>query len=279
MIKKDVFSEIQDVLTRENNKEGMSQYLLFIYAEDVIFSKDLIIINLLNGSYSGLDVFEQNMAINEAVELLREKTNNEVIKIVVEDGMIAFKPLIINEFDSTKEFFLFSKKESGFILKDIYEKYFYNIDDVKLTYDVFINSNSAGMLSSDSNFIVYDDSDRISLSVLKQNTRLFHQDRLVPKSKLIDFIMYNVKERPSYIDYITNDLSDVMDSVYPSIVKEMDKLILSGDLTKEKAINNLKTYSLISSVTWYNIERLNKIDKSNKPGYNIGLTALFSKRT
>ncbi|MGL5767269.1 MAG: hypothetical protein ACRCX8_16680 [Sarcina sp.] len=278
MIQKDLLSEVQDIITRMKNREGMSQYLLLIDAEDVVFSKDLMIIKLLNNSYHGLDVFLFNQVINEALELLLEGTSRQVIDIVIEDGCIAFKPLIVNEFDTTNEFFLFSKLKPGFILKPIYDKYFNDIDDIKLTHDMFINQNASGLLSSDCNFVVYDDSDKLSRLVLKQYSRIFHSHKLIPRSKIIDFIISEVIDTETFVDFITSDLSSVMDATFIKLVEELNKLVESGVITLGTAKKNLKTYSVICSTTMYNIERLNRIDPNKKPGYNIGLTPIFSKR-
>lgn len=277
MIQKDALSELRDEMQRMNNREGMNQYLLIIDSDDIIFSRDLIIINLLNSNYHGLDPYEFNLVINRAVELLREGTHPDMIDIVLEDGVICFKPKLINTFDTTNEFFLLTKRKSGFILKDIFETYFKDIDKIKLTNDIFLNPNASGLLSSDSNFIVYDSSDTISATVLSEYSRMFHRNRIISKNKLGIFILENILERDSRIDFITNDISEVIDRLFPHVVEELSKKVDSGEITERKAINCFKTNSVVGGVTMYNINRLNAINPKERPGYNIGLTPIFSK--
>lgn len=279
MIRKDILSELKDDIQRINNREGMNQYLLLIDSDDIIFSRDLVVLNILNSSYHGLSPYEYNVAVSRTLELLKEGTNSEVIDIVLGDGGIEFKPLIINKFDTTNEFFLLSKKKSGFILKEIYDTYFYDIDDIKITTNIFINPNASGLLSSDANFVIYDDNDKISKSVLLEFSRMFHRNRLIPSSKLEEFIMDNILEHNSRIDFITNDISRIIDKLFISIIEKLSKLVDNGTITENKARNCFKTNSVIGGVTMYNIDRLSTIDPHNKPGYNIGLTPIFSKRT
>lgn len=275
MIKEGFLSELQKSIQSDINLEGMSQYLLFISAEDIIFSFDIMVFDLLNGSYHDLDPFTHSEAMNMAKELLDKNTNPDMINLEITDGMIKIRPRIQNFTGSTKGFLLMAKTSSDFILKPVYDKYFKEISIAKLTYNMFINPNASGLLQTDSNFLIYDDSNEMSLKVLKEFTRIFHAKKLIPKSKVPDYIIKEVHSRETIVDFITNDLEDTIVNFTNTMLDRFRKEIDEKRITVNKAVKNFKTMSVLSNVTFYNMQTMNSFDDSNKPEYNVGLAYLF----
>lgn len=274
MIKEGFLSELQKTIQTDINLEGMSQYLLFISAEDIIFSFDVMMLDLLNSTYHGLDPFTHSEAMNTAKDILDKNTNSDMVMIEISDGMIKIRPKIVNKTGSISGFLLMAKSSSNFILKPVYDKYFKDISVTKLTYNMFINPNASGLLQTDSNFLIYDDSNDLSLKVLREFTRLFHAKKLIPKSKVPDYIIKEVHSRETIVDFITNDLGDTIVNFTNTMLDRFKKEIDEKRITVDKAVKNFKTMSVLGNVTSYNMNTMNTLSE-DRPEYNIGLAYLF----
>lgn len=275
MIKHGFLNEFQKNLEKDISLEGMSQYLLLISAEDIIFSFDLMMINLLNSTYHELDPFTYSEAMNEALVLLKNNTDSKLVDIELYEGEIRVRPLIINRTGSQHSFLLLAKTTSEFILRPIYDKYFKHIHISKLTYDIFLNPNVSGLLTTDSNFLVYDDSNELSLKVLSEFTRMFHLKKLIPKSKLPDYIIKEVAERETIVDFVSNDLNYTINTFKDIMVERFKIEIENKNMTVDSVVRNFKTMSVIGNVTAYNMVTMSNFKDSNKPEYSVGLTYVF----
>ncbi|MGL5714917.1 MAG: hypothetical protein ACRCX2_18010 [Paraclostridium sp.] len=270
MLKRDVFTELQSSLEDINRTEGMSQYLLLIKLEDIVLSPDLIIIELLNNGLHGLEIIDFNFAIQEARKLLKEGLDSRFIDVDIASNKLKFRPQVTNHCDDIQSFILFCKKSSGFILRSVYEKYLSNVDTNNMLVNIYINRNASSLLSSDSNYIVYDESISFMKDITKKYINIFHNEKLIAKKDLLKFILDNISIRESVIDHITDDIGDILHSLRGKIIEEFKNPIYSEDVK-----GRLKSSCLIGNHNVINLEILNNLKEEDRPGFSLGLINLF----
>jgi len=101
---KNPLKDLQDTLKKINSTEGMSQYILMTFAEDIIISPDLIVVALLNSKSNGLDILDLNLALNAAQRALEGGLNKDMVSVEVSGNKIKFRPKIKNEHETTEAF-------------------------------------------------------------------------------------------------------------------------------------------------------------------------------
>ena len=260
-------NELRKTLELQNSKEGMSQYILMTFAEDILVSPDIMVLTLLNSKYHNLDILDHNMALNEAQMALEASTHRDIVDVEVSGGKVRFRPKIVNDYEDTTSFVLMSKTGRKFILRDVYNKYFKECSTTLLIADIYMNKNCSNILSTDSNYLCYDDSIPFMKEVLMVFITGSHKERLIPLSKLADFMCTMATERETVFDFITSDINDILVDLH----EEVGTRITNGLLPDEAAMN-IKLCSLIGNVTMRNVKTM---DAVTPPGYSIGLMNLF----